>query len=141
ASGILIDEVVSNHRDLTKSLRQASHIKLLPEESESAYRKLQGAAKEHGSPINLKLRRLLNTTRPIYRRDLHAAFGGQNRSGISTGRQEPVVLLFSDPVSGPRHGYIDGWQEDGFYHYTGEGQSGDQLMEKGNKAVRDHEAS
>ena len=31
--------------------------------------------------------------------------------------------------------------EDAFYHYTGEGQSGDQVMEKGNKAIRDHEAN
>ena len=91
--------------------------------------------------MNLKLQHLLDTTRPIYRRDLHATLGGQTRSGISTARKEPVVLLFSDPVSGPQHGYIDGWQADGFYHYTGEGQSGDQVMEKGNKAVRDHEAN
>jgi hypothetical protein len=42
SSGVLIDEV-SSHRDLTKSLRQASHIKLLPEESESANSKLRDA--------------------------------------------------------------------------------------------------
>lgn len=41
ADGILIDDIVSNQRDLTKSVQQASHIKLLPEESESAQRKLK----------------------------------------------------------------------------------------------------
>jgi hypothetical protein len=41
-SGVLIDEV-SSHRDLAKSLRQASHIRLLPEESESATSKLRDA--------------------------------------------------------------------------------------------------
>jgi hypothetical protein len=41
-SGVLIDEV-SSHRDLTKSLGQKSHIKLLPEESESANSKLRDA--------------------------------------------------------------------------------------------------
>lgn len=42
-SGILIDDIVSRQRDLTKSLRQASHIKLLPEESDTAQRKLEAA--------------------------------------------------------------------------------------------------
>lgn len=45
ASGILIGDV-STHRDLTKSLRQQSHIKLLPEESESAKSKLRDAKAE-----------------------------------------------------------------------------------------------
>jgi len=43
ASGISIDEVVS-HRKLTRSIGQASHIKLSPEESESAYRALREKA-------------------------------------------------------------------------------------------------
>jgi len=38
-SGILIDEIVS-HRKLTMSIRQASHIRLHPEEIESAHRAL-----------------------------------------------------------------------------------------------------
>ena len=45
-SGILVDEVISSQRDLRTSLRQASHIRLLPEESEAAYRKLQTRAKQ-----------------------------------------------------------------------------------------------
>lgn len=48
ASGILIDDIISSQRDLTQSLRQASHIKLLPEESDTAQRKLEAAR----SPMN-----------------------------------------------------------------------------------------
>jgi predicted restriction endonuclease len=43
ASGILIDEVIS-HRKLAKSIGQASHIRLSPEESESAHRLLHEKA-------------------------------------------------------------------------------------------------
>jgi hypothetical protein len=48
------------------------------------------------------------------------------------------VLIFSDPASGQRHGYVDGWQEDGCFHYTGEGQVGDQQLTHGNKAIAEH---
>jgi len=88
--------------------------------------------------MNLKLQALITSPPPLYRRQLHAALGGIQQSGISPSSLEPLVLLFSDPVSGPQHGYIDGWQQDGFYHYTGEGQHGDQEMVRGNKAIRDH---
>jgi hypothetical protein len=46
ASGILIDEIIYSQRDLTRSIRQAGHIKLLPEETELAYRKLGEKATE-----------------------------------------------------------------------------------------------
>jgi hypothetical protein len=85
-----------------------------------------------------KIKKFIRATRPLYRRDLHAELGGQTQSGISPSAKEPVILLFSDPVSGPEHGYVDDWQADGFYHYTGEGQRGDQVMMRGNKAIRDH---
>lgn len=41
ASGVLIDEVNTGHRNLTHSVRQQSHIKLTPEEYRLAYSKLQ----------------------------------------------------------------------------------------------------
>ena len=92
--------------------------------------------------MNPKLKTVIANTIPLYRRDVHAALGGQTQSGISPSAQEPIVLLFSDPISGPRHGYIDEWgKDDGFYHYTGEGQLGDQVMARGNKAIRDHSAN
>ncbi len=73
----------------------------------------------------------------IQRRELHDYLGGQTQSGISPSSRAPVVLLFSNP-SGEDHGYYDGWHDDGFFHYSGEGQRGDQEMRRGNKAIRDH---
>lgn len=35
-------------------------------------------------------------------------------------------------------GYTDGWNADGTYIYTGEGQRGDQTMRRGNLAILDH---
>jgi hypothetical protein len=47
--------------------------------------------------------------------------------------------LFTDPATGRRHGYFDGWDQDGVYHYYGEGQLGDQRMISGNGSVLNHE--
>ncbi len=33
---------------------------------------------------------------------------------------------------------MDGWKNDGFFHYTGEGQKGNQSFIKGNKAILNH---
>jgi hypothetical protein len=44
ASGILIDDIISGQRDVTQALRQASHIRLLPVESDMAQRKLEAAS-------------------------------------------------------------------------------------------------
>jgi 5-methylcytosine-specific restriction protein A len=61
----------------------------------------------------------------IYRRrDLHHQFGGQQQGGISTPSRFPIILLFTGD-SGARYGYHDGWQADGLFLYTGEGQRGD----------------
>lgn len=75
----------------------------------------------------------------ILRRELHAELGGQTQSGISPSSKSPIVMLFSDSVSGEQYGYFDGWHDDGMFHYSGEGQRGDQEMKRGNKALRDHE--
>ena len=48
------------------------------------------------------------------------------------------MFLFADSASGEQHGYIDGWQDDGCFHYTGEGQRGDQQMMRGNGAILRH---
>lgn len=76
----------------------------------------------------------------LWRRDVHAKFGGQTQSGISPSSSEPVVMLFSNPPAGEEHGYFDGWHDDLYFHYSGEGQRGDQEMKRGNKRVRDHAA-
>lgn len=73
----------------------------------------------------------------IKRTDLHRQFGGRRQGGVSPSAQSPNVFLFSDPASGKQHGYIDSWKDDGCFHYTGEGQRGDQQMVSGNRAIRE----
>lgn len=67
--------------------------------------------------------------------DLHSAFGGNPRAGICP-TISGVVLVFSDPPSGTRFGYDQNDEVvQGIYRYTGEGQSGDQQLVRGNKAL------
>ncbi|MFQ3648053.1 MAG: HNH endonuclease [Anaerolinea sp.] len=74
----------------------------------------------------------------IYRRrDLHTLYGGQQQGGISTPSNHPVIFLFTSP-RGKEYGYSDGWQADGTFLYTGEGQKGDMTFTRGNLAIRDH---
>jgi hypothetical protein len=76
------------------------------------------------------------------RTELHQRYGGRRQGGISPSKQSPNVFLFADPRRGRLHGYLyDGWREDGCFHYTGEGQIGDQLMAQGNRAIRDHKGT
>lgn len=74
----------------------------------------------------------------IERAALQAIYGGRTQGGIGPSRKSPNVLIFSDPVAGEPHGYYDGWQEDDCFHYTGEGQYGDQQMKSGNAAILNH---
>jgi len=74
----------------------------------------------------------------LTRRELHQRYGGAPFGGIEPSRITPNVLLFTNPASGQRHGYFDGWADDGCFHYTGEGPRGDQRFRVGNKAIRDH---
>jgi hypothetical protein len=76
----------------------------------------------------------------VERRALHERFGGRTQGGIGPSRKTPNVLIFSDPETGEQHGYYDGWQADGCFHYTGEGQRGDQQMKSGNAAIVNHVA-
>lgn len=76
----------------------------------------------------------------IKRTTLHATYGGSQRGGISPSRTSPNVMIFTSPA-GHQYGYVfDGFQDDGLFHYTGEGQVGDQLMEHGNRALAQHVA-
>jgi 5-methylcytosine-specific restriction protein A len=72
-----------------------------------------------------------------FRKDLVELFGGQLQAGIWTPKEFPVVFIFSGD-SGSAYGYRDTWTDDGVFHYTGEGQSGDMTFSGGNKAIRDH---
>ena len=74
----------------------------------------------------------------IQRKDLHDRFAGARQGGIEPSRKTPNVFLFADSASGERHGYIDGWQDDGCFHYPGEGQREDQQMTHGNAATLRH---
>jgi hypothetical protein len=75
----------------------------------------------------------------VERKDLHERYGGRTQGGIGPSRRSANVFIFSDPVAGEPHGYFDGWRGDGCFHYTGEGQYGDQQMKSGNAAILNHE--
>ena len=75
----------------------------------------------------------------IRRTELHQRYGGRRQGGISPSRVSRNVFLITSP-QGSNFGYIyDGEGSDGFFHYTGEGQLGDQQMVQGNRTIRDHE--
>lgn len=76
----------------------------------------------------------------LTRREVHARFGGRQQGGIGPSSKTPVVLFFTDPVTGHRHGYYDGWDDDGLFNYVGEGQTGDQRLVQGNKSIVNHRA-
>ncbi|WDZ96212.1 HNH endonuclease [Herbaspirillum sp. WKF16] len=71
------------------------------------------------------------------RTQLTQLYGGQLQSGIWTPREFPVVFIFSGE-SGEAYGYNDCWTHDGVFEYVGEGQVGDMVFTKGNKALADH---
>lgn len=73
----------------------------------------------------------------IRRTEIHDPFGGSRQSGISPSKHYPAIFLFTGQ-SGSRYGYRDGYNAQGVFLYTGEGQTGDMTFTKGNKAVRDH---
>jgi hypothetical protein len=84
-------------------------------------------------PLDLAPQALLRRT------ELHERFGGRRQGGISPSKVTSNVFIFTDPSRGLLHRYLyDGWRDDGLYHYTGEGQIGDQQMVQGNRAIRDH---
>jgi hypothetical protein len=80
----------------------------------------------------------LGTGDKISRKVLHETYGGRTQGGIGPSVKSPNVFLFSDLKVGKRHGYVDGWKPDGCFHYTGEGQRGDQQMSQGNAAILRH---
>jgi hypothetical protein len=74
------------------------------------------------------------------RREVHDLVGGGSRqNGMTRAGSSDNLLLFSSS-SGIRYGYnFDGWKSDVAFHYTGEGQLGDQVFTRGNMQLRDHE--
>lgn len=74
------------------------------------------------------------------RADIHGRFNGQQRGGIVTPSSANVVFIFTGE-GGEAHGYADRWRDDGVFEYFGEGQVGNMLMQKGNKAIAEHARS
>lgn len=79
----------------------------------------------------------LGTT--MLRRELHDRWGGGRYGGMEPAVKAESVFLFTQPGAGEAFGYkYDGWHADGTFHYTGDGQVGDQSIRSGgNKAVLD----
>lgn len=71
------------------------------------------------------------------RRILHKEFGGNPQGGISYPKLHPVIFIFTGS-SGELYGYEDGWDIDGYFRYTGEGQIGDMKFIRGNKSLLEH---
>jgi hypothetical protein len=73
----------------------------------------------------------------VKRTKLQDKYGGRRQGGIAPSTKSPNVLIFSAP-SGHKYGYFDGMHPDGCFHYTGEGQVGDQQLKQGNRALAEH---
>jgi hypothetical protein len=71
------------------------------------------------------------------REQIHGRLGGQTQGGISTPANRPFVILFTGEA-GKQHGYADLWDDNGIFHYYGEGQIGDMQDKGGNRAIREH---
>lgn len=77
----------------------------------------------------------------LLRKELHDRWGGGRFGGMEPSVKAHSVFLFTNPSKGEAFGYnYDGWQPDGTFHYTGDGQIGDQrVSDGGNKALLDAE--
>lgn len=78
----------------------------------------------------------------LYRRnELHHEWGGQTRlqqqGGILTPTEVPLIIVVTGDEGG-QYGYDDEWDADGVFHYSGAGQVGDMVFQRGNLALRDH---
>ncbi len=75
--------------------------------------------------------------RVYVRRELHDTFGGQRQGGISTPRNQPLIFIFTGS-GGAAYGYADSRDQDGVFHYFGEGRVGHMEFRGGPRAIRDH---
>jgi 5-methylcytosine-specific restriction protein A len=70
------------------------------------------------------------------RSEIHDKYNGSRQSGISPSASHPLIFIFTSD-SGEQFGYKDEYHN-GIFMYTGEGQTGDMKMNRGNSAIRDH---
>lgn len=74
-----------------------------------------------------------------YRRsEIHDKFGGNRQAGISVSSSSPYIFVFSGQT-GHQHGYMDRWENENVFSYTGEGQVGDMQLTRGNLALYEHQ--
>jgi hypothetical protein len=73
----------------------------------------------------------------ILRSALHDEFGGNRQGGIAPSARYPEVFVFTTPA-GHQHGYTDRLRNDGLFHYTGQGQTGDQTFTGANRVLLEH---
>jgi 5-methylcytosine-specific restriction protein A len=74
------------------------------------------------------------------RANIHARFGGQQQGGIISPAGYPLVVIVTGE-KGLEHGYADRFRPDGAFEYFGEGQVGDMVMQRGNRAIAEHSAA
>ncbi|WP_189243052.1 hypothetical protein [Planobispora rosea] len=73
----------------------------------------------------------------LLRSHIHDRYGGRIHTMISPCKSRSAnILLFSDPQ--PYPGCYNGWDDEGRFHFHGEGLEGDQELRQGNLALRDH---
>lgn len=97
-------------------------------------------AEEHGGDHGSPLVWALQPGEVIEREMLHERYGGRLQAGIGPSRSSPNVFLFAGPPPAEPDGSFDGWRADGCFHFTGEGQRGDQELKSGNAAILKHES-
>lgn len=68
---------------------------------------------------------------------IHALLGGQEQGGISTPKGQNIIIAFTGEPGVP-HLYPDRRDDEGIFHYFGEGQRGDMQYRSGNLAIKDH---
>jgi 5-methylcytosine-specific restriction protein A len=71
------------------------------------------------------------------RTDIHSKYAGQQQGGIITPAEHALVFIITGE-EGLEHGYADRHRPDGVFEYFGEGQVGDMVMQKGNRAIAEH---
>jgi 5-methylcytosine-specific restriction protein A len=71
------------------------------------------------------------------RAEIHDNFSGSRHSGNAASAQYPYIFIFSDRT-GLQYGYIDRWENENIFSYSGEGQVGDMKMVRGNLVLEEH---
>lgn len=73
----------------------------------------------------------------VRQKEIHDVYKGQRYGGISTPADFPYIFIFTSS-KGEAHGYKDFRDDDGVFHYYGQGQGGDMEMSSGNLAIQKH---